>query len=176
MTNLFLINWNLLLIILVIEIKYLHCILPPSYVVDLRDKEIFEISSDDNYDENENEMLKIEDLDEIKSFADDEEKYQPLHYHVKNENRQFDALKKIVKFSRNSHFHPIIVERNIINDEAKPFIAGFKETLDKIKYKAPEILLKKKKQLSLKNAIFGGRKKFLSTRKNNNEGFFSRFK
>lgn len=31
--------------------------------------------------------------------------------------------------------------------------------------------MKKKKQLSLKNAIFGGRKKFLSTRKNNNEGY-----
>lgn len=96
--------------------------------MDLKDKQIFEISSDEDYDEDENEMLHPRDLREIESLAEDEEKYQPLHYHVENYNRKNKKAQTIVK---KVIFHPII-ERSI-DDESEPFISGFKETLDKVR-------------------------------------------
>lgn len=98
--------------------------------VDLRDNQIFEISSDEeDYDANENELLNVRDLREFKSLADDEKKYESLHYHVANDNRRENA-EKIVNISRNSHFYPSM-ERNVI-DEEKRFVVGFQEALDKV--------------------------------------------
>ena len=96
--------------------------------VDLKDKQTFVISSDEDYEENENEMIQREDLSEIESFAEDEPKYEPLHSHVKNYNRI--AAEKADKLLRSITFQSIT--ESPFKEERKPFIAGFKPQLDKV--------------------------------------------
>lgn len=96
--------------------------------VDLEDKQTFVISSDEDYNENENEMIQREDLSEIESFAEDEQKYEPLHSHVENYNKR--SAEKADRLSRSIYLHPI-TEAPFI-EEPKPFIAGFKSELDKV--------------------------------------------
>ncbi|XP_033216045.1 uncharacterized protein LOC117172342 isoform X2 [Belonocnema kinseyi] len=133
----------LILFILGLGIKYTEGIWPPSYKVDLEDKQSFVISSDEDYNENENEMIKREDLAEIESFAEDEHKYEPLHSHVENFNKR--EAEKVDRLSRSIYLHPI-TEAPFI-EEPKPFIAGFKSELNKYAFENienPDDSLKKR--------------------------------
>ena len=95
----------------------------------MKDKQTFIISSGEDYDENENEMLKPEDLKGIKSLVEDEPKYEPLHSHVENYNHQVDEA-AAVRFSKIFPVQPIM--ESPFEEVSKPFIAGFKDKLDKV--------------------------------------------
>lgn len=94
---------------------------------------------DANYDEeNENEMIQPVDLVDLKSLVKDESKYEPLHSHVKYYNERNAESKK--QYSDIFLLQPRMKEIFNLEQENKPFIAGFKHDLDKV-----NILLKKAK-------------------------------
>lgn len=102
----------------------------------MRDTKVFEIALDDaNYDEeSENEMIQPEDVADLKSLAEDEGRYRPLHSHVKYYNERNAKSRKqysdIFLYLR-SHTKKIFN----LEQENKPFVAGFKHNLDKVRRK-----------------------------------------
>ncbi|XP_068993648.1 uncharacterized protein [Neodiprion pinetum] len=105
---------------------------PPAYKVDLNDRKVFVIASDDtDYDEeSENEMIQAADLAQFESLADDEEKYKPLHSHVELYNKR--AARTATEFAEAVPlFQPNFKDIHELVEEAKPFIAGFKRELDR---------------------------------------------
>lgn len=97
-----------------------------------------------NYDEeSENEMIQPADLADLKPLAEDESKYRALHSHVKyyNERNAKDGkqFSNIFPYSRQYAEETFNLEQ-----EEKPFIAGFKHELDKV---SVLLLLKEKKIL-----------------------------
>ncbi|XP_024936046.1 uncharacterized protein LOC112493693 isoform X2 [Cephus cinctus] len=81
-------------------------------------------------------MIKPEDLADLvdmKSLAEEEEKYKPLHSHVEHYNKR--EVEVPIASSDFLPYFPANVEYdgNFIDDE-KPFIAGFKEDLDKYNF------------------------------------------
>lgn len=98
----------------------------------MRNAKVFEIALDDaNYDEeSENEMIQPEDVADLKSLAEDESRYEPLHSHVKYYNEHNVKSRKQhsdVSLYLQSHMKEIF---NLEQD--KPFVAGFKHNLDKV--------------------------------------------
>lgn len=85
-----------------------------------------------NYDEeSENEMIQAADLVNLKLLAEDESKYKALHSHVKHYNernaedrRQFSNILPYLR--------PHAKETFSLEQEERPFIAGFKHDLDKV--------------------------------------------
>lgn len=93
---------------------------------------VFEIVLNDmNYDEqSENEMIRPADLGDLKPLAADEDRYKPLHSHVKYYNEQNGENKKQL-----SNVLPYLRPPEEIfhsEQEDAPFIAGFKHELDKV--------------------------------------------
>jgi len=98
----------------------------------VRDTKVFEIALDDmNYDEeSENEMIQSADLADLK-LADDEDRYKPLHSHVKYYNeRNVEDRKQLPNAF--PYLQPYGEEISYFEQENKPFIAGFKRDLDKV--------------------------------------------
>lgn len=99
----------------------------------MRDAKVFEIALDDaNYDEeSENEMIRPEDVADLKSLAEDESRYGPLHSHVKYYNEHNAKSRK--QYS-NIFLYLGSQTKEIFNleQENKPFVAGFKRNLDKV--------------------------------------------
>ncbi|KYN32636.1 hypothetical protein ALC56_13118, partial [Trachymyrmex septentrionalis] len=112
--------------------------------IDVRDTKVFEIALDDvNYDEeNENEMIQPVDLADLKSFVKDESKYEPLHSHVKYYN-ELNARNKN-RYSDILLLQPRMKEIFNLEQENKPFIAGFKHNLDKVNIFINKSIYKKK--------------------------------
>ncbi|XP_018352072.1 PREDICTED: uncharacterized protein LOC108754338 isoform X1 [Trachymyrmex septentrionalis] len=123
-------NQKAVILLLIIQICILQTI---SHAIDVRDTKVFEIALDDvNYDEeNENEMIQPVDLADLKSFVKDESKYEPLHSHVKYYN-ELNARNKN-RYSDILLLQPRMKEIFNLEQENKPFIAGFKHNLDKNK-------------------------------------------
>lgn len=99
----------------------------------MRDMKVFEIALDDaNYDEeSENEMIQPQDLADVKSLAEDEGKYEPLHSHVKYYNeRNTESEKQYPNIFL--YLRPHTKEIFNLEGENKPFVAGFKHNLDKV--------------------------------------------
>ncbi|XP_032664887.1 uncharacterized protein LOC116841265 [Odontomachus brunneus] len=86
-----------------------------------------------NYDEeSENEMIKSADLADLKPLVEDESKYRALHSHVKyyNERNTEDRKRLSNVFP---YLRPYAKETFDFEQEEKPFIAGFKHELDKVR-------------------------------------------
>nr|XP_012139166.1 PREDICTED: uncharacterized protein LOC105662334 [Megachile rotundata] len=100
--------------------------------INLENEKVFEISSDSkDYDEeNENELIQPADLAELKFNIQDESRYKPLHSYVDNYNKR-KTVNKMQYINELPNLKPHIWESSNI-EEDKPFIAGFKEDLDKI--------------------------------------------
>lgn len=98
----------------------------------MRDTKVFEIALDDmNYDEeSENEMIQSADLADLK-LTDDEDRYEPLHSHVKYYNER-DVENKKQYPNVFPYLQPYAEEIFNLEREDKPFIAGFKRELDKV--------------------------------------------
>ncbi|XP_026829370.1 uncharacterized protein LOC113562887 [Ooceraea biroi] len=94
---------------------------------------VFEIVLNDmNYDEqSENEMIRPADLRDLKLVAEDEDRYKPLHSHVKYYNEQNKENKKQFP-NAFPYLRPRVEEIFNSEQEDKPFIAGFKHELDKV--------------------------------------------
>ncbi|XP_018352073.1 PREDICTED: uncharacterized protein LOC108754338 isoform X2 [Trachymyrmex septentrionalis] len=76
-------------------------------------------------------MIQPVDLADLKSFVKDESKYEPLHSHVKYYN-ELNARNKN-RYSDILLLQPRMKEIFNLEQENKPFIAGFKHNLDKNK-------------------------------------------
>ncbi|XP_071649158.1 uncharacterized protein [Temnothorax longispinosus] len=118
---------------LMIQIRVLQTI---SHAIDMRDMKVFEIALDDvTYDEeSENEMIQPGDLADLKPLVEDEGRYGPLHSHVKYYNERNAEGKKQysdIFFYLRSHTKEIFN----LEQENKPFVAGFKHNLDKYFFK-----------------------------------------
>lgn len=75
-------------------------------------------------------MIRPEDLADLVSLVDDEERYRPLHSHVERYNRR--AAESAARLSEAApHLRPNLEERNPA-DEEEPYVAGFKHELDKV--------------------------------------------
>ncbi|XP_043528801.1 uncharacterized protein LOC122538618 [Frieseomelitta varia] len=105
----------------------------PLHRINSQDKKVFEIASDNkDYDEeSENEMIKSKDLMNLNLYTENESRYEPLHSYVDNYNKR-EIMNKIQY--TNIFFHPESNTWETYNVEENniPFIAGFKEDLDKI--------------------------------------------
>lgn len=107
----------------------------------MHDTKEFEIALDDmNYDEeSENEMIQPADLEDLKPLTEDEGRYKPLHSHVKYYNER--NAEDVKRFSNVfSHLQPHAGEIFRIKQNEEPFIAGFKEELDKVSISVDEKL------------------------------------
>ncbi|XP_076392176.1 uncharacterized protein LOC105662334 [Megachile rotundata] len=104
----------------------------PLYKINLENEKVFEISSDSkDYDEeNENELIQPADLAELKFNIEDESRYKPLHSYVDNYNKR-KTVNKMQYINELPNLKPHIWESSNIEVD-KPFIAGFKEDLDKV--------------------------------------------
>ncbi|XP_018306081.1 uncharacterized protein [Mycetomoellerius zeteki] len=74
-------------------------------------------------------MIQPVDLVDLKSLVKDESKYEPLHSHVKYYNERNAESKK--QYSDIFLLQPRMKEIFNLEQENKPFIAGFKHDLDK---------------------------------------------
>lgn len=94
----------------------------------------FEIALDDmNYDEeNENEMIQPADLANLKSLAEDEDRYKPLHSHVRQYNERNAEGEGQFPNVFPPYLRPHAEEVFHSEQEAQPFVAGFKHELDKV--------------------------------------------
>lgn len=94
---------------------------------------MFEIALDDmNYDEEkENEMIQPADIANLKSLAEDEDRYKPLHSYVKHYNERNAESKKQLP-NEFPYLRPHAEEIFNLEQEDKPFIAGFKHELDQV--------------------------------------------
>lgn len=91
----------------------------------MRDEK-FEISSDDEeYDELDAEMIKLENLVEFKSLENDEKKYKPLHSYIKFYNR-------FVTNPATPQIDEAMDETTPKLSKKEPLYAGFKDSLDKV--------------------------------------------
>ncbi|KAL0131071.1 hypothetical protein PUN28_002572 [Cardiocondyla obscurior] len=116
-------------VFLIIQIHVLQAI---SHAIDTQDTKIFEIAVDDaNYnEESENEMIQPKDVADFKSLIEDKDRYRPLHSHVKYYNERNSENTKPYSnmfLYLQSHMKEIFN----LEQENKPFIAGFKNNLDK---------------------------------------------
>lgn len=101
--------------------------------INIHDAKEFEIALDDiNYDEeSENEMIKPADLGGLKSLAEDEGRYKPLHSHVKYYNeRNAENVKRLSDVF--PYLQPHAEEIFRVEKNEEPFVAGFKEELDEV--------------------------------------------
>ncbi|XP_024225066.1 uncharacterized protein LOC117231101 [Bombus vosnesenskii] len=101
--------------------------------INLRDKKVFEIASDNkDYDEqSENEMIQPKELRNLNFYIEDENRYRPLHSYVDSYNKH-ETINKIQHTNMYFHLKSKIWENSNIGEDDAPFIAGFKENLDKI--------------------------------------------
>lgn len=100
----------------------------------LQHKKLFEIASDNkDYDEqSENEMIQPADLMNFNLYTEDESRYKPLHSYVENYNKHNEAMNKLQHPNIFFHLKSNIWESSNIENDDTPFIAGFKENLDKV--------------------------------------------
>ncbi|XP_076761350.1 uncharacterized protein LOC143429574 [Xylocopa sonorina] len=101
--------------------------------INLQDKKAYEIESDQkDYDEqDENEMVQLADLMNLKYYIEDESKYTPLHSYVDSYNKG-EIMNKLQHANIFFHFKPKVWESSDIEQNDVPIIAGFKEDLDKV--------------------------------------------
>lgn len=101
--------------------------------INLRDKKVFEIASDNkDYDEqSENEMMQPKELRNLNFYIEDENRYRPLHSYVDSYNKH-ETINKIQHTNMYFHLKSKIWENSNIGEDDAPFIAGFKENLDKV--------------------------------------------
>lgn len=99
----------------------------------MQDKKVFEITSDNrDYDEeSENEMIQPVDLANMKLYAEDESRYRPLHSFVASYNER-ERLNNMQLINVLAHLAPIVWEKPSTDHIDEPFIAGFREDLDKV--------------------------------------------
>ncbi|CAK9813462.1 hypothetical protein ANTQUA_LOCUS7635 [Anthophora quadrimaculata] len=75
-------------------------------------------------------MIQPGDLVNLKSYIEDESRYKPLHSYVENYNK-LEATNKLQYTNIFFHLKPNIWESPDLEKDDIPFIAGFKEDLDK---------------------------------------------
>lgn len=76
-------------------------------------------------------MIQPADLADLKPLAEDESKYRPLHSHVKYYNER-NAEDKKQYSDIFLYLRPHTKEIFNLEQEEKPFVAGFKHDLDKV--------------------------------------------
>lgn len=99
----------------------------------MQDTKVFEIALDDmNYDEeSENEMIQPIDIADLQLVAN-EDRYEPLHSHVKYYNQRYKTENKKQFLDVFSYLRLHTDEISDSEREDRPFIAGFKHELDKV--------------------------------------------
>ncbi|XP_076234003.1 uncharacterized protein LOC143178942 [Calliopsis andreniformis] len=138
----------------------------PLYKISLQDKKEFEISSDnkDYNEENENEMIQAVDLLNAGLREEDESRYRPLHSFVENYNKRGN-INKMQFTNVFAYLEPTIWESSNIENTDKPFVAGFKEVLDKVLRKVNDLnlykqLLRTKRQEEFEDSTAVNKKVF----------------
>ncbi|KYN16588.1 hypothetical protein ALC57_11097 [Trachymyrmex cornetzi] len=91
-------------------------------------------------------MIQPVDLADLKSLVKDESRYEPLHSHVKYYNERNAESKN--RYSDIFLLQPRIKEIFNLEQENKPFIAGFKHNLDKV-----NIFIEKSKKYNVHTLI-----------------------
>lgn len=89
-------------------------------------------SDSKDYDEqNENEMIHPADLTNLNLYIEDESRYKPLHSYVDNYNKR-EFVNKIQYTNTVSHLKSNTWESSNVEKDDTPFIAGFKDDLNKV--------------------------------------------
>lgn len=76
-------------------------------------------------------MIQPADLANIEHYTEDESQYKPLHSFVESYNKR-GTLNKMQFANILAYLEPSMRKNYDLKNNEKPFIAGFKEELDKV--------------------------------------------